>query len=164
MTISLVVAAANNDVIGSDGDLPWHLPDDLRNFKRITMGKPIVMGRKTHESIGRPIPGRRNIILTRDASYEADGCDVAHSAAQALELAGGAEEIMVIGGGEIYRLFLPVADRIYLTRVDADSDGDTIFPAPDAAEWELVSSDAHAADDRHAYAFEVMRYDRKPVR
>ena len=164
MTITLVVAAANNDVIGSDGDLPWHLPDDLRNFKRITTGKPIVMGRRTHESIGRPLPGRQNIILTRDASYEADGCDVAHSTEQALELAGGAEEIMVIGGGEIYRAFLPVADRIYLTRIDAEIDGDTLFPGLDAAEWELVSSDAHAADNRHAYAFAVMRYERRPER
>ena len=161
MTISLVVAAANNHVIGSDGDLPWHLPDDLRSFKRITTGKPIVMGRKTHESIGRPLPGRQNIVLTRDAAYATAGCDVATSAEEALALAGDADEVMVIGGGEIYRAFLPVADRIYLTRVDAEIAGDTEFPPLDETEWELVSSEAHPADSRHAYAFEMMRYERK---
>ena len=164
MTVTLVVAAANNDVIGSDGDLPWHLPDDLRNFKRITTGKPIVMGRKTHESIGRALPARQNIIVTRDISYEAEGCDVAASPEEALALANGADEVMVIGGGEIYRVFLPLADRVYLTRVHADVDGDTFFPALDDAEWELVSTESHLADDRHAFAFDVMRYERKAAK
>ena len=160
MTVSLVVAAANNNVIGSGGDLPWHLPDDLRSFKRITTGKPIIMGRKTHESIGRALPDRRNIVLTRDVSYRAPGCLVADSVQEALVLAGDTDEVMVIGGGEIYRAFLSVAQRIYLTRVDTNIEGDTEFPTLDPEEWTLVSSDSHAADSEHAFAFDVTVYER----
>lgn len=161
MTISLIVAAANNDVIGSAGDLPWHLPDDLRNFKRLTTGKPIVMGRKTHESIGRPLPDRRNIVLTRDAAYEAPGCEVVASVEEALEGVADDDEVMIIGGGEIYAAFLPMADRIYLTRVHADVDGDTRFVPLDESAWRLIKTESHAADPDHDYAFDTKLFERK---
>ena len=162
MTISLVVAASTNNVIGSDGGLPWHLPDDLRHFKRLTTGKPVVMGRRTFESIGRPLPDRRNIVMTRDPGYTARGCDVVSSVREALDLVEDADEAMIIGGGQVYRDFLPYADRIYLTRVQADVEGDTYFPDIDEAGWRLVSSEAHAADEKHAYAFDVMVFERLP--
>jgi len=161
MTISLIVAASRNGVIGRNGALPWHLPDDLRQFKRLTLGKPVIMGRRTWESIGRPLPQRRNIVLTRDPGFRAGGCEVAHSVSEALALVAGAEEAMVIGGAQVYAAFLPFAARIWLTRVQAEVDGDTHFPAPDPDAWCLVSSEAHAADDRHGYAFELLRYDRR---
>lgn len=162
MTISLVVAASTNNVIGSDGGLPWHLPDDLRHFKRLTTGNPIVMGRRTFESIGRPLPDRRNIVMTRDPDYVAPGCDVVSSVREALDLVEDADEVMIIGGGQVYRDFLPHADRIYLTRVQADVEGDTYFPDIDEAGWRLVSSEPHAADEKHAYAFDVMVFERRP--
>jgi len=162
MTISLVVAASTNNVIGSDGGLPWHLPDDLRHFKRLTTGKPIVMGRRTFESIGRPLPDRRNIVMTRDPDYVAPGCDVVSSVREALDLVSDADEVMIIGGGQVYRDFLPHADRIYLSRVQADVEGDTYFPDIDEADWRLVSSEPHAADEKHAYAFDVMVFERRP--
>jgi dihydrofolate reductase len=126
--ISLIVAASTNNVIGAKGELPWRLSGDLKRFKAQTMGKPIVMGRLTYESIGRALPGRQNIVITRQADFEAEGCDVVQSVDAAIEAAGDAEEIMVIGGSHIYQAFLPVADRIYLTRVQADIDGDTFLP------------------------------------
>ena len=161
MTVSLVVAASTNNVIGRDGGLPWHLPDDLGHFKRITTGKPIIMGRRTFESIGRPLPDRHNIVMTRDPDYAAEGCDVVPSVAEAMDLAGDADEVMVIGGGQGYREFLPSADRIYMTRVQAEVQGDTRFPHIDGNTWRLVSSEHHAADDRHGYAFEMMVFERR---
>ena len=163
MTISLVVAASKNNVIGRNGGLPWHLPDDLRHFKRLTTGKPVVMGRRTFESIGRPLPDRRNIVMTRDANYAAEGCDVVTSVDDALDAAHGAEEAMVIGGGQVYRDFLPRADRIYLTRVQADVEGDTFFFDIDQTCWQPVSSKHHDADAKHAYAFDLMVFDRRPA-
>ena len=160
-TISLIVAAATNGVIGSEGELPWHLPDDLRNFKRLTTGKPIVMGRKTHESIGRPLPERRNVVITRDPGYEAAGCDIVSSPEAAMDLLHGAGEVMVIGGGQVYAAFLPLADRIYFTRVHAEIDGDVMFPELDENQWALRASDAHDADDEHRYAFDVMLFERR---
>ena len=159
MTISLIVAASSNNIIGSDGDLPWHLPDDLKNFKRLTIGKPIIMGRKTHESIGCPLPDRRNIVLTRDAGYVADGCDVVASVEEAINLVADANEAMVVGGGEVYAAFLPMAQRIYMTRVHADVDGDTEFPVL-ADAWRLVSTESHPADARHVHAFDIMVFER----
>lgn len=153
-TISLIVAVSRNGVIGRDGELPWHLPDDLRNFKRVTTGKPIVMGRKTWESIGSPLPERRNIVVTRDPGYEAPGCDVVTTPEAALDAAAGADEIMIIGGNAIYGAFLPIADRIYLTRVHADVEGDARFPALDTTQWQQESTVHHSKDDRHAYAFD----------
>lgn len=163
MTVSLVVAAAKNNVIGRDGELPWHLPDDLRHFKRLTTGKPVIMGRRTWESIGRPLPDRHNIVMTRDPEYTATDCDVATSVSDALKLAGDDREVMVIGGGQVYRDFLPRADRIYLTRVQADVEGDTYFFDIDRTRWRLVSSEHHDADDKHAYAFEMMVFERRPA-
>ena len=159
--ISSIVAAAENDVIGNQGDLPWRLSDDLKRFKATTMGKPIVMGRKTWESIGRPLPGRQNIVITRQAGFSAEGCDVVGSADDAIAAAGDADEIMVIGGSEIYSLFLSRADRLYLTRVHADVDGDATFPAVDESMWTTVSDERHAADDKNEFDYSFRVYNRK---
>lgn len=159
--ISIIVATSMNDVIGIRGDLPWKLSDDLKRFKQLTMGKPIVMGRLTWESIGRPLPGRQNIVLTQQAGYAADGCDVAASPAEALAAAAEAEEIMIIGGGQIYALFLPKASRLYVTRVQASIDGDAFFPGIDETTWQLVDRVPHAADDANEYAFEFRTYERR---
>ena len=161
MTVSLIVAASTNNVIGSDGELPWHLPDDLRNFKRLTTGKPIVMGRKTFDSIGKPLPDRRNVVITRDPDCVAAGCDVVTSPEAALELLHNAAEVMIIGGSQIYGAFLPLADRVYLTRVHAEVDGDAVFPDLDENEWTLVSSESHGADDAHRFAFDCMVFERR---
>jgi dihydrofolate reductase len=160
MQVSIVVAASTNDVIGVDGDLPWRLPDDLKRFKQLTVGKPIVMGRLTWESIGKPLPDRQNIVISRDPDFEAEGCHVVGSPELALALAGDADEIMVIGGGHIYRAFLPLADRIYLTRVDAEIEGDAKFPELDMDEWHLIASETHAADERHDHAYTMLQLER----
>lgn len=149
--ISLIVAASTNNVIGVRGELPWRLSSDLKRFKALTMGKPIVMGRLTHESIGRPLPGRQNIVITRQTGYEASGCDVVPSIAAAIEAAGDAEEIMIIGGSHIYQEFLPLADRIYLTRVQADIEGDVFLPELIAEEWREIAREQCAADDTNDY-------------
>ena len=133
--VSLVAALARNRVIGAGNRLPWHLPEDLKRFKRLTMGSPVIMGRRTHESIGRPLPGRRNIVVTRQAGARWDGCEVARSLDAAIALAGNAPEVFVIGGAELYRLALPRADRLHLTLIDADHRGDAFFPAFDPADW-----------------------------
>ena len=161
MTICLVVAASSNNVIGRDGGLPWHLPDDLRHFKHLTTGKPVIMGRRTFESIGKPLPDRRNIVMTRDPDFAAEGCDVVSSVSDAIDLVEGAAEVMIIGGGMVYHDFLPLADRIYLTRVQAEVEGDTHFPEVDEATWQLVSSEHHAEDDEHRYAFDMMVFERR---
>ena len=158
--ISLVVAASENNVIGVRGDLPWRLSDDLKRFKALTMGKPIVMGRKTYESIGRPLPGRQNIVITRQDSYVADGCDVVNSPEAAIEAAGDAEEIMIIGGSHIYESFLPQADRIYLTRVHAEVDGDAFLPELQQDEWSVDSEERHIADENNDYATEFVVLNR----
>lgn len=137
--ISLIVARADNGVIGHQGGLPWHIPDDLRHFKRLTVGKPVVMGRRTHESIGKPLPGRHNIIVTRQKDYEAPGCTVVHTLADALTSADPAPEVMVIGGAELYAQCLPLADRVYLTQVHADVAGDTRLAPFDPSAWTEVS-------------------------
>src|SRR5210317_1721656 len=136
--ISLIVAASTNSAIGIRGELPWRLSDDLKRFKAVTMGKPIVMGRKTYESIGRPLPGRQNIVITRQDNYAPEGCTVVQSVDAAIA-AANAPEIMIIGGGHIYEAFMPMAERIYLTRVDADIDGDTHFPEISGDRWREVA-------------------------
>lgn len=128
MHISLVVAMAADRVIGKDNNMPWHLPSELKHFKAVTMGKPIVMGRRTYESIGRPLPGRHNIVLTRQRAELPDEVSVAANVEQALEQAGAVDEVMIIGGGEVYRQFLPLATRLYITEIDLAVDGDTRFP------------------------------------
>ncbi|MDJ0711905.1 MAG: type 3 dihydrofolate reductase [Woeseiaceae bacterium] len=158
--ITLIVAASANHVIGAQGDLPWRLSDDLKRFKAITMGKPIVMGRKTWESIGRPLPGRQNIVITRQSGFVAEGCDAVGSVAEALAAAGDAAEIMVIGGSQIYELFLPEAHRIYLTRVHAEVKGDAFFPELNEAQWRLVEEEHRKADERNEHAFSFQHYER----
>lgn len=156
--IVLVVAAARNGAIGLDGRLPWHLPADLRRFKALTMGKPMVMGRKTFESLPGLLPGRRHIVLTRDAGWSAPGAERAADLDAALEMAAaGAGEAMVIGGAEIFALALPRADRIELTQIDADMAGDTFLP-PLGPGWVETARESHAAvDDRPGYAFVTLR-------
>ena len=148
--ITLILARADNGVIGRDGGLPWRLPADLRRFKALTMGKPMIMGRKTFDSFPAPLPGRRHIVLTRDRGWSAEGAEVVHSVAAALALAG--DEAMVIGGAEVFALFLDRADRVELTEVHMDADGDVGVPA--FAGWREVAREDHAAEgDRPAYGF-----------
>ena len=154
--ITLIVAVADSGVIGRDNALPWHLPEDLKRFKRLTMGKPLVMGRKTFESIGKPLPGRQNIVVTRDTNYQRDGVTVVHDVDAALRAAGDAPEVMVIGGAELFRAYLPRASRLHLTRVHADIPGDVRWPEI-GGEWRITERERHEADDRHphAYTFEL---------
>jgi dihydrofolate reductase len=159
--IALVVAMARNGVIGRDNALPWRLPDEMAHFRRVTMGKPVVMGRRTWESLRKPLAGRANIVVTHQQGYRADGALVVHSFAQALEAAGDAEEICVIGGSTLYGEVLPLADMIYLTEVDADVEGDTRFPHFERREWEETGIARHEADDRHAYPFRIIELRRR---
>jgi len=159
--ITLILARARNGVIGAKGGLPWRLPEDLAFFKRTTMGHPIVMGRKTWESIGRPLPGRRSIIVTRDRSYAAAGAEVVHSLDGAISLCAGSDEIFVIGGAQLYEDALPHADRLLLTEIDADFEGDTFLPAPSAAQWLEASRDRHPPGDQRAFGFDFVDYRRR---
>ena len=163
MTIlSMIVAHADNRIIGKDNDMPWHLPADLAYFKKTTLGKPVVMGRKTYESIGRPLPGRQNIVISRDASYQAEGIETATSVEQALALAGDVEEVMVIGGGAIYAHCLPAAQRLYITHIEAKIDGDTQFPAYELEQqWQKVASQKQFADEKNQYNLDFCIYERK---
>ena len=164
MRISLVVAASTNNVIGRDGELPWHISEDLRHFKAVTMGHPIVMGRRTFESIGRALPGRLNIVVTRNSRFTAEGCTVVDSPAAALRAAEaaeqGADEVMIIGGSEIYRLFLPMAHRIHMTRVEADIEGDATFPPLEPNEWRIVDEQRFEADESREYTVSFQTLDR----
>jgi dihydrofolate reductase len=163
MRVSIIVAVAENGVIGRGGALPWHLPDDLKRFKQLTMGHAIVMGRKTWESIGRPLPGRKMIVVTRQADYRPHGVHVAASLDDALHTAraAGDDEAFVIGGAEIYRHALPLADRLYFTRVHAAVEGDTQFPNWDDGNWRLVSREDRAADEKHEFSFSFEFYERQ---
>ena len=162
--LSIIVAVSENGVIGKDNDLLWHLPDDLKHFKRTTRGHHVIMGRKTFESQGsRPLPKRTNIIVTRSPDYQADGCIVAHSLDEALGQVKEDEEPFIIGGEKIYRMALPWVDRIYLTRVHATLEGDTFFPEPDMKEWQEVDRYYHEKDEKHAYAFSVITLERQPL-
>ena len=158
MIISIIVAMDKKGVIGLDGDLPWHLSSDLKHFKAITMGKPLIMGRKTHESIGRPLPGRKNIVLTRSNDYVAEGCIVVNSQEQALELVADAEEVMFMGGAGIYAEALSHANRLYLTEVHAEVEGDVYFPEFDKDEWKEIEQEEHSADEKNEfdYSFVVL--------
>ncbi len=158
--LTLIAALARNGVIGRDNQLPWHLPADLRFFKQTTMGKPLLMGRRTWEAIGRPLPGRRMIVLSRDPGCHAPGCVVAHSLEEALAIAGAVPEIMVIGGAMLYRQTLPLAGRLYLTRVDADAPGDAWFPDWNERDWRLIWEEAHPADGDHAWPYRFQRWER----
>lgn len=161
MTIlSMIVAHADNRVIGKDNDMPWHLPADLAYFKRTTLGKPIIMGRKTYESIGRPLPGRKNIVISRDEEYRAEGVEVVGSVEAALALVSDVEEAMVIGGGAIYKHCLPAAQRLYITHIDANIAGDTYFPEYDLNDWQLAVSEIKAADEKNNYQLRFNVYER----
>jgi dihydrofolate reductase len=155
MTLSLIVAKASNGVIGKDNQLPWRLPADLKYFKAVTMNKPIIMGRKTFESIGRPLPGRQNIIVTRNVHFSGAGLTVVHSVDAAIAAAKGADEIMLIGGMELYQLALPLVERIYLTQIHQDFDGDSYFPEL-GDEWHEVSRQDHLSDSDLAFSFCVL--------
>lgn len=156
--LSLIVAMAKNRVIGADGRIPWHLPNELQLFKRVTMGHHIIMGRKTFDSIGRLLPGRTTVIVTRQQDYAVPGAKVAHSLDEALRQCAGDEEVFVIGGGELYRAALPRADRVYLTVVDAEPEGDTRMPELEPSQWERRGSEQFRRDERHAhdYRFEIL--------
>ena len=159
--VSMIVAMGKNRVIGAKGAIPWRLPNELQLFKRVTMGHHIIMGRKTWESIGRLLPGRTSIIVTRQKDYAVPGALVADSLPAAVKASGDDTEIFVIGGGELYREALPIADRIYLTTVDAEPDGDTRMPEFNRNDWHEVSSESFAADDRHAYAYRFSVLERR---
>ena len=159
--ISLIVAMAQNGVIGRDNSMPWRLPEDLKRFRAFTLGKPILMGRKTFESIGRPLEGRINFVLTRDRSWFAHGVIVVHSVEEALTQASASDELVVIGGAEIYRLVLPFARRIYLTHVHADVQGDITFPEFDPTQWADVEYSSQPADDEHAYPVTFVTLERR---
>ena len=160
MIVSLIVAVGAKNEIGKDGTMPWHLPADLKHFKAKTLGKPVLMGRKTLAAIGRPLPERRNLVLTRDASFRAAGCETVTTLGAALALAEPAAELMVIGGGEVYRLAWERADRIYLTRIAADVDAaDTFFPDTGAG-WREVSREDHRADAKNPYDYSFLILER----
>jgi dihydrofolate reductase len=156
----MIVAASANNVIGADAGLPWRLPEDMRRFKEITMGKPMIMGRLTFETIGKALPGRRSIVLTRQADYAKEGVEVVTTVAAALELAGDAEEVMIIGGGKVYEQFLPMTDRIYLTRVHEEFDGDTFFPEIDEDEWRIASSEPMPPNDQRPFSISFQTLER----
>ena len=155
MILSLVVAMSENRVIGRDGDLPWRLPNDLNHFKQVTTGKPIIMGRKTWESLYvKPLPDRRNIVVTRNARYEAEGAEISNSLESALTLAASESEVMVIGGAELFATTLDTATRLHLTEVHAELEGDTYFPDFDRSLWQEISREAHDVEgDAPAYSF-----------
>ncbi|GLX84015.1 dihydrofolate reductase [Thalassotalea loyana] len=163
MTIlSMIVAHADNRIIGKDNDMPWHLPADLAYFKKTTLGKPVIMGRKTYDSIGRPLPGRQNIVISRDESLNIEGVEVVQSVEQALAVASGVDEIMVIGGGAIYAHCMPKADKLYITHIDAKIDGDTQFPDYDLEnEWQMLASETRQADEKNAYVLHFNVYQRR---
>ncbi|MDN4072340.1 dihydrofolate reductase [Fictibacillus terranigra] len=152
--ISFVFAMDENRLIGNRNELPWYLPADLQYFKKVTMGKPIVMGRKTFDSIGKPLPGRENIILTRNESFQAEGCTIIHSVQQALERKE--EEVCVIGGAEVFSLFMPYVQRMYITKINESFQGDTYFPEIDESEWKLVSETPGNVDEKNKYSHDFL--------
>lgn len=161
MIISFIVAMSANRVIGNAGKIPWILPADMKRFRALTMGKPVVMGRKTFESIGKVLPGRLNMIMTRDALFQAQGCRIATSRDNALTAAGDVKEVMIIGGEEIFKEFLPIANRIYLTVIDTEVKGDTFFPMIDGAEWREVEHEDHTPDEKNKYRYTFITLEKK---
>ncbi len=157
--ISIIVAMANNRVIGKNNDMPWHLPADLQHFKSVTLGKPIIMGRKTYESIGRPLPGRQNIIVSRNPEYRVEGCKVVRSLQEATALVQNEEEIMIIGGGKLYAQALESADRLYLTFIDLEVDGDTHFPEYEHLNIKEVKREKHHKDEKNPYDYQFVDFE-----
>lgn len=160
MQLAAIVAMAENRVIGKDNQLPWRLPADLRHFKALTLGKTILMGRKTHESIGRVLPGRPNLIMTRNTDLQVPGAIVVHSLEAALKFVSAEDEVMIIGGAQLYRELLPQTQRIYMTIVRAELVGDSYFPELDLKEWRQVASEEHEADEENAYAYRFVEWER----
>ena len=162
MIVSAIAAVSRNGAIGKDNQIPWYLPADLKYFKRTTLDHHVIMGRKSFLSIGKPLPKRTNVVISRDAFFTASGCIVVRSVQEALALAAGhgETEAFIIGGGEIYRASMPYWDRLYLTRVELDVDGDVFFPEWDPGEWALIRREAHQTDDRNAYAYTFEVYER----
>lgn len=163
MEISLIVAMDGNNLIGDQNRLPWHLPADLKYFKAMTIGKPIIMGRKTFESIGKPLPGRENIIITRNRAYHQDGIHIVHSLVEAIELAKTLTdtEMMIIGGAEIFEQALPITTRIYLTQIEEKFSGDTYFPRLDASSWRTISEEKHEPDKDNKYPYRFIILEAK---
>lgn len=162
MLISIIVAVSKNQVIGIEGDLPWRLSSDLRNFKRLTEGHTVIMGRKTYESIGKPLPKRTNVVITGNQHYQAIGCHIVHELEEAVRFARsqGEKEVFIIGGGEVYRQSIEKANRIYLTRVEAELKGDTFFPKLDKNIWKEKQRERFEADEKNNYAFDVVELHR----
>ena len=161
MIISFVVAMSKNRVIGKNNSIPWKMPADMKHFKELTTGKPVIMGRKTYESIGKPLPNRTNIIITRDQNYKAENCIVVHSVDEALKASEGSAEVMVIGGAQIYKEFLPKANKIYLTLIDADFEGDAYFPEYNVKEWKETAYEEHERDADNPNDYVFMTLERK---
>ncbi len=160
--ISFVVAMDKNRVIGKDNSIPWHLPEDLKFFKKVTMGHPIVMGRKTYESIGKPLPGRENVIVTRNVDYKAEGCIVLHSIEELKKYIDEKnEEVSIIGGAQLFKETFPIADRLYITEIHREFEGDTFFPEYPESEWTLTSKEKGVKDEKNPYDYYFMIYDRK---
>lgn len=158
--LSIIVAAARNNAIGKNNQLLWHMPADLKFFKETTVGHPVVMGRKTFDSVGKPLPKRRNIVITRNPDFSAEGVEVCLSLEDALGLLDNKEENFIVGGSEIYKMSLPYCDRIYFTEIDGDFEADTFFPEIDAEEWHLISKEEHHADERNPYNYRFLTYER----
>ena len=158
--VSLIAALAQNRVIGIENRLPWKLPEDLAHFKALTLGHPILMGRKTFESLGRPLPGRRNIVITRNAGYQPSGCEIVTSIPEAIALCGEAEEIFFIGGAELYKQVLPLVDRLYLTEVQIEAQGDAWFPEFDHNAFSEISRASHVGEKGYALRFDFVVYER----
>lgn len=163
MLISIIVAVSENGVIGKDNQLIWRLPNDLKRFKALTLGHPMIMGRKTFESIGKPLPGRTSIVITRNQDFKADGILVVHSLEEALTEARKIEqqEVFIIGGGELYKQALPTADKLYITEVETVTNGDTFFEISNPEQWEEIERTVHQADDRHIFSFNFVNYSKK---
>lgn len=161
MTISIIAAFGNNRVIGKNNKLPWNLPADLQHFKELTLGKPIIMGQRTFESIGKPLPGRINIVLSQDPNFNPPGCIVARSIQEALEAARPFEEVMICGGASVYKQFLPLADRMYLTLIDAEFEGDTFFPEFSWQDWQEKEKIENQPDKENPYKYTFITLERK---
>jgi dihydrofolate reductase len=160
MRLSIIAAMSANRVIGKDNDLPWRLPADWKHFKSLTMGHHLIMGRKTFESIGQPLPGRTTVVVTRQTGYAPEGVLVARSIDQALQMAAGDDEVFVAGGAQLYQQMLPRADRLYLTTIHEEFEGDTDFPEFEESDWKLISEEGYAADEKNPYPYTFLIYER----
>ncbi|MEO8146082.1 MAG: dihydrofolate reductase [Bacteroidia bacterium] len=161
MNITIVVAVSENNGIGKNNQLPWHLPNDLKFFKKVTMGGTMIMGRKTFESIGKPLPGRETIMVTTQPDYKADGCIIASSLQDAIDKSTNRSEVFIVGGGELFKQVLPLTHTLYLTKVHHHIDADVFFPVINMSEWNVESEEPHHADERHKYAYTFFKLNRK---